>query len=313
MPERIAFLFPGQGSQVVGMGLDLALHIEQARELFDLLDDTCLKPLSRLCFEGPMEELTLTVNLQPAVTAVNLACLAALNRSQVRPAVCAGHSVGECSALVSAGVLSERDALLLAKKRGELMHREALLTPGSMAAVMGLPAEEVEEIVRLAAEEGVIGIANYNTARQIVITGQEVPLRAGMDLVKKRGGKAIPLNVSGAWHSPLMKNGVKDFRGFMEEISFSEPRVPMLFNAEAEAETDPERIKEIMAQQLTRPVRWHEIMLKMLDDGVDTFVEVGPKNVLIGLLKKTLPRESKARLFNVGDMKGLRSLLDALA
>ncbi|MBN1104805.1 MAG: ACP S-malonyltransferase [Deltaproteobacteria bacterium] len=313
MAERIAFLFPGQGSQVVGMGLDLALQMEQARELFDLLDEICLKPLSRLCFQGPMEELTLTVNLQPAVTAVNLACLRALNRSQVRPTVCAGHSVGECAALVSAGVLSERDALLLAKKRGELMHREAILNPGSMAAVMGLRKEEVEEVVRLAAEEGVIGIANYNTAQQIVITGQQESLRLAMDLIKQKGGKAIPLNVSGAWHSPLMRDGVKDFRDFMEEISFSEPRVPMLFNAEAEAETDPGRIKEVMAQQLTRPVRWNEIMLRMLDQGVDAFVEVGPKNVLIGLLKKTLPRESNVALFNVGDMKGLKSLLDALS
>ncbi len=312
MTERIAFLFPGQGSQFVGMGLDLFQHYEEARDLFAQLDEVTQKPLSRLCFEGPMEELTLTVNLQPAITAVNLSCLAALTRSRIRPWVCAGHSLGEYAALSCAGVLSPRDALLMAKKRGELMHKEALANPGAMAAVIGLPAPEVDEIVRLAGDKGILGIANYNSAQQIVITGQDEPLKHAMSLVKEKGGKAIPLNVSGAWHSPLMKNGVAELLDFMQGIHFSDPKIPVLFNATAEAETNVEAIKDIMAQQLTRPVRWHDIMLKLLKDGVDTFVEVGPKNVLAGLLKKTLPRESKAALFNVGDLKGLKSLVDAL-
>jgi [acyl-carrier-protein] S-malonyltransferase len=293
------------------MGQDLVQEYAEAKSIFAELDASCRKPLSRLCFEGPMEELTLTVNLQPAVTAVNLACLAALKRSRVTPWVSAGHSVGECAALVSAGVLSESDALALARKRGELMHRESLRNPGSMLAVMGLSAGDVDEIVRLVEQEGALAVANYNTAQQIVITGEKKSLDRAAELVKQKGGKAIPLHVSGAWHSPLMKNAVEELRDFMEGITFSNPRSAMLFNATAEVESDPAKIKDMMAHQLVRPVRWHEIMLRMLQDGVATFVEVGPKNVLTGLLKKTLPRDSSAKVYTVGDLKGLKLFLES--
>jgi [acyl-carrier-protein] S-malonyltransferase len=312
LDAKIAFLFPGQGSQVVGMGKDFAEQFAEAKSIFSELDTICRRPVSRLCFEGPLEDLTLTVNLQPAVTAVNLACLNALMRSRVTARVCAGHSLGEYAALVSAGVLSESDALALANKRGELMHRESLRYPGAMAAVMGLSAPDVEEIVLQAGQEGALAIANYNTAQQIVITGEKNSIDRAVDLVKKKGGKAVPLQVSGAWHSPLMKDAVAELRDFMEGIPFSKPRSAMLFNATAETEDDPAKIKDMMAHQLIRPVRWHEIMLRMLQDGVDTFVEVGPKNVLTGLLKKILPRESSARAYTVGDLKGLKLFLEAV-
>jgi [acyl-carrier-protein] S-malonyltransferase len=309
MPERIAFLFPGQGSQTVGMGRDLVERFPRSGDLFRQLDAICGKPLSRLCFEGPMEELTQTVNLQPSVTAVNLACLSALRESDVKAVVSAGHSLGEYSALVSAGVVSEIDALRLAKRRGELMQREADQNPGSMAAVMGLTYEQVDEVVHAASEKGILAIANHNTAQQVVITGQKEPLARAMEFVKQKGGKAVPLNVSGAWHSPLMAKAVKDFREFMEEVPFHKPESAILLNATAAEETDPEKIKDIMARQLVSPVKWYDIMLGMLKSGVDTFVEVGPKNVLSGLVKKTLPRESAAKIFNIGDLKGLEAFL----
>jgi len=311
MNPKIAFLFPGQGSQFLSMGHDIMLEFPQVKEVFEQADEICRKPISKLCFEGPMDELVLTVNLQPAITAVNLACLTALNESGITPILSAGHSLGEYAALTSAGVISRYDALELVKTRGELMHRESLSNPGAMAAVIGINIDAVGEIVAQAGEKGVLAIANHNTAEQIVLTGEKEPLSYAVDLVKEKGGKAIPLKVSGAWHCNLMKMAVDDFRKFMDGISFSSPSTAMLFNATAESEKDPEKIKDIMAQQLVSPVKWYDIILKILEDGVDVFVEVGPKKVLSGLLKKIIPMESEAEVYNVEDMKSLQCFLDA--
>jgi [acyl-carrier-protein] S-malonyltransferase len=312
MSQKIAFLFPGQGSQSMGMGRDIIDQFPDAKKIFEQVDEICEKPISKLCYEGPMEELTLTANLQPAITAVNLACLTALNKSGVRATVSAGHSLGEYAALASAGSLSEYDTLRLVNKRGELMHREALANPGSMAAVLGMDIEAVGKIVAQAGEEGVLAVANHNTAEQIVITGEKEPLSRAVNLVKEKGGKAIPLKVSGAWHCTLMQDAVDDFRQFMGDVSFSIPETTILFNATAESESDPEGIKDIMAEQLVSPVRWYDILLKMMADGVDVFVEVGPKKVLTGLLKKALPRDTEAKLYNVEDMQSLESFLGAM-
>ncbi len=168
------------------------------------------------------------------------------------------------------------------------------------------------KIVAQAGEAGVLAVANHNTAEQIVITGEKEPLSQAVDLVKEKGGKAIPLKVSGAWHCTLMQNAVDDFREFLEDIPFSSPETTVLFNATAESESDPERIKDLMAEQLISPVRWYDILLKMMADGVDIFVEVGPKKVLTGLVKKVLPRETEAKLYNVEDMQSLESFLEAM-
>ncbi|NLA75168.1 MAG: ACP S-malonyltransferase, partial [Deltaproteobacteria bacterium] len=247
MYKKIALLFPGQNSQIAGMGRDLADEFPEVREIFRMLDDICEKPMSKLCFEGPAEELVLTVNQQPAITAVNLACLKALHIKGVKAAISAGHSLGEFAALVSAGVLSEYDALKIVKKRGELMHRESLTHPGVMAAVMKLPIEKVKEIVEKAKAEGVLAVANHNSAEQVVITGQSAPMEYALSLVREEKGKAVPLKVSGAWHCALMKGAVNEFREYMEGISFKRPTAGILFNATAGMENDPEKIKDIMA------------------------------------------------------------------
>lgn len=313
MSEKIAFLFPGQGSQFVGMGKDLAEQFSEAKDIFDQLDDVCNKSISKLCFEGPMEELTLTVNLQPAITAVSLASLSALRKPGIRPTVSAGHSLGEYSALASAESVSDYDALKLVMKRGELMHRESVSNPGSMAAILGMNIDDVSTIVAEAGDSGALSVANHNTADQIVITGEQEPLSKAVEIVKEKGGKAIPLKVSGAWHSLLMGKAMDDFRQFMEGIPFSAPQTTVLFNATAESETDPEEIKGLMAKQLISPVKWYDIIQKMVSSGVDTFVEVGPKKVLTGLVKKILPRETEARIYNMEDTQSLEGFLKAIA
>lgn len=313
MSGKIAFLFPGQGSQFIGMGKDMAEHFSEAKEVFDQLDDVCNKSMSKLCFEGPIEELILTVNLQPTITAVNLACLSALRKSGIRCMFSAGHSLGEYSALAAAESLSNYDALKVVKKRGELMHRESLSNPGTMAAILGMSFKNVEKIVGEAGNSGVLAVANHNTAEQIVITGEQGPLSKAVEIVKKNGGKAIPLKVSGAWHCLLMEQAMDDFRQFVKEIPFSTPQTTVLFNATAKSETGTEEIKELMVKQLISPVKWYEIILNMLSGGVDTFVEVGPKKVLTGLVKKILPRDTEAKICNIEDIQSLENFLEAVA
>ncbi len=312
MTKKIAFLFPGQSSQYIGMGHDIMNEFPEVKKIFELVDDICQKPISKLCFEGPLDELTLTVNLQPAITAVNLACLTAIHESGINASISGGHSLGEYSALTSAGIITNEDALRLVKKRGELMHRESLSNPGVMAAVLGVGIDTLSEIVTRASERGVLAIANHNTAEQIVITGEKEPLSYAESLIKEIGGRARPLPVSGAWHCSLMENAVREFRQFMDAIPFSKPETTMLFNVTAESEENPETIKDIMAQHLTSPVKWYEIILRMLENEVGVFVEVGPKKVLTGLLNKIIPRGSEAKVYNVEDMKSLNLFLEDL-
>lgn len=312
MHKKIGFLFPGQGSQFVGMGKDLASESQNIKTIFEQVDAICERPISELCFEGPMSELTLTVNLQPAITSVSLACLTALTESGIFPTISSGHSLGEYGALVSAGVVSSYDALRLVQKRGELMHREAVRNPGSMAAVIGMDIDSVREIVGLASEGDALAVANHNTAEQVVITGENGAVSRAVQLVKERKGKAVPLKVSGAWHSKLMEGAVGEFREFMEQVSFKRPESSILFNATAAEENNPDKIKDIMAEQLVTPVRWYDIMLKMVQDGVDCFVEVGPNKVLSGLLKKTLPPENQVSIYNIQDIESLQSFLEEI-
>jgi [acyl-carrier-protein] S-malonyltransferase len=311
MPRKTAFLFPGQGSQFVGMGKEIYDERPSVQYIFENVDKICGKSISGLGFEGPMDELTSTENLQPAVTAVSLACFALLKEAGIQPDIVAGHSVGEYAALFSAGVVTVENALKLAMKRGELMNREAIKNPGAMAAIIGLDIAEVMEIVDESKGDDILTVANHNTEKQIVISGQKEPVSRAIKLADDRKAKAIPLNVSGAWHSELMVDAVDELRQFMK-LPFSEPVCPMLFNATAETETDGEKIKDIMARQLVRPVRWYDIMTGMLDQGVNTFVEVGPKKVLSGLIRKIAPSPKEITILNVQDIKSLDKAIDVL-
>ncbi len=307
--KKIAFLFPGQGSQVVGMGEDLYREFDVAREIFDMTEEITRIPIARLCFKGPMEELTQTVNLQPALTAVNLSLLAVLRREHVDFEFCAGHSLGEFSALCAAGVLSAADTARLVFRRGELMHREARKHPGAMQAIVGLSLDRVEALVAEAAPLGVVAVANHNLETQIVITGAPEPVAQAGTLAAAQGAKSVPLKVSGAWHSELIRGAEAEFSECLKAADFQPAQKKLVFNVTADTAQAPAEIRTIMARQLCSPVRWYEGMCRMRDAGIALYVEVGPGKVLSGLQRKILPREQADAVCNVGSLAQIDELL----
>jgi [acyl-carrier-protein] S-malonyltransferase len=311
--KKTAFLFPGQGSQVVGMAEDLHREFDYVREIFDMTEEITRIPITRLCFKGPMEELTQTVNLQPAMTAVNLSLLAVLRRANRTFSTCAGHSLGEYSALHAAGVLTAEDTARLVFLRGTLMHREATRNRGAMQAIVGLPIAEIEALVAEAGTSGAVSVANHNAETQIVITGApDAVARAGA-LAAARGAKAIALKVSGAWHSELIRGAEGEFREALAKVTFHAPEREIVLNVTAEPGTDPLEIREVMSRQLCSPVRWYDSMRRMADGGVEAFVEVGPGKTLSGLTRKILPKDSPAQAYNVGSLDQLEAFLKTAA
>ncbi|MFN3533770.1 MAG: ACP S-malonyltransferase [Desulfatiglandales bacterium] len=301
--SNLAFMFPGQGSQYVGMGKGIMERFSSAREVFQMAEEICGIPVRKYCLEGPMEELTKTVHLQPCITAMNLAILKVLMEMGHKPMVCLGHSLGEYSALACSGVLSFEDTLKAVKERGELMEREAQKRPGTMAAVLGMDEASLVGILREVPDT--VCIANYNSPEQMVISGTLDGVSLATKLVKEKGGKAVPLKVSGAWHSPLMEGALRDFEDFLKGLDFAPPEVEVVFNVTAQRERDPQGIRSLMVSQLISPVRWTQSVEACVSAGVKGFVEIGPKNVLSNLVKRILPKGSEIAIYNLEDEKGL--------
>ena len=302
--HKTAYVFPGQGSQVVGMGYNLYRNSRYAREVFDEVDCTLKIPLSRLCFEGPEEELRQTINAQPAILMTSVACLRAASELgfPLRPTFVAGHSLGEYTALVAANVVQLSDAVHLVRERGRLMQEAGIKKPGGMAAIMGLDEETLEEVCRETGAQ----IANFNCSGQIVISGNREALARSMDLAKTRGArKVIPLPVSGAFHSTLMNPAVDGMRRAISEVNFQKPEVPIVANSTAQPVTSADEVRTELLQQLCHCVQWQPSIEYMVGAGVSTFVEIGPGHVLSGLIKRI---SDKVQVLNMSDIESIKSV-----
>jgi [acyl-carrier-protein] S-malonyltransferase len=308
---KLAFLFPGQGAQAVGMGQALADAFPEARDAFATADRVLGFALSSVCWNGPAEELKKSVHTQPALLTHSVAALRLVDAAGLSPAFVAGHSLGEYSACVAAGALSFEDALVLTRTRGRLMYEAGLARPGAMAAVLGLSAAEVEAACAEAASAGIVRAANLNAPGQVVISGEPAAVEAACERAKAKGARrAIRLEVSGAFHSPLMQPAAEGLSEALSRVTIRDARCPIISNAWARPVQKAAEVRGALEAQLLASVRWEDSMRFLLAQGVEGFVELGTGKVLRGLLR-TL--DTKAASWNVEDPESLQATRTALA
>ncbi|GCE13997.1 ACP S-malonyltransferase [Tengunoibacter tsumagoiensis] len=322
---QVAFLFPGQGSQAVGMGADVFAASPAAKQVFATFDQTLGFALSELCFAGPEETLRSTINAQPAIVAVSLAYLAAFQEAlsssysswsiPFTPAYVAGHSVGECSALVAAGAVGLSGVAQLVRERGRLMHEEELACPGGMAAVIGLDEGVLQEICQEVIQglqasdvrhpgQGQVIIANYNAPGQIVLSGEQQALEAALQIAKERGAKkVIPLAVSGAFHSPVMAPAVAQMAHSLSVTAIQNPQIPLIGNITATPLTSVEELREELAQQVASSVQWTRTIEYLVSQGVTTFFEIGPGKALAGMNKRIAKGATTINISSVAEIE----------
>lgn len=306
---KLAFIFPGQGSQYVGMGKSLYENFKVARDTFEEADDALGLKISSLCFNGPEAELKLTYNTQPAILATSVAALRVLSsETPLKPSLLAGHSLGEYTALVAAGVLSFRDAVQLVKARGKYMDEAVPAGTGGMAAILGMEKDKVEQLCKEASMGEVVVPANFNCPGQIVISGHAGAVTRAVDLAKEWGAKAIPIPVSAPSHSPLMNPAGERLSKELEKIGLMDIKYPVISNVDADFYPSKDKASSLLVKQLSMPVRWEESVAKALSSGTEAFVEIGPGKVLCGLLKR-ISREIKS--FNIEDVDSLKALQNA--
>jgi [acyl-carrier-protein] S-malonyltransferase len=307
---KVAFIFPGQGSQQVGMGADLVKEFVVAKETFKEADNALDIDVSKLCFEGPAEDLQQTSNTQPAILTASIAVYRVLKEKGIEPDIVAGHSLGEYSALVAAGVLDFTDAVKLVRKRGQLMEASDPSGKGTMAAIIGLNGKEVEAVCQKASTAGIVEPANYNCPGQIVISGEKEGVEKAAELAQEAGAKkAIILNVSGPFHSSLMESAAKELSKELEGVSFNDAQVPVVTNVDAEFTTQSGDFAQALIEQISGSVRWEESIKAMIENGVDTFIEVGPGRVLKGFMRRI---DRKVTALNVEDLASLEKTLKKL-
>ena len=309
--ESTAFLFPGQGSQAVGMGKDLAERFPVACQTFEEADEALGKKLSQLCFEGPEDQLRLTENTQPAILTVSVAAWRVLDEKGIKPAFVAGHSLGEYSAHVAAGTISFADAVRTVRNRGKYMQEAVPVGTGAMAAILGMDLDAVAAVCGDAAQGEVCEPANVNSTEQIVISGHAAAVERAVKLAQERGAKrAILLPVSAPFHCSLMKPAQEKLAVDLKNLQFSAPRFPVVCNVYAKPVEDAESAREALIRQVTGSVKWSESVQLLIARGVQTFVEVGPGKVLCGLMRQ-LDRTKKS--LNVEDKASLQKTLEYLA
>ncbi|CUU04095.1 [Acyl-carrier-protein] S-malonyltransferase [Candidatus Thermokryptus mobilis] len=302
---KIAFVFPGQASQYVGMGKDLYEGNSLVKEIYDRAEEILGFELKKICFEGPEELLKQTRITQPAIF-VHSYVVSKLLEGKLKADMAAGHSLGEYSALVYADALDFETALMIVKVRGELMQKAGEQNPGTMAAIVGLDDEKVKKICE-EVKDGIVQPANFNAIGQVVISGEVGAVKMAMEIAKREGAKMVKeLVVSGAFHSPLMESAKDELKKILDEVKFRKPKIPVYFNVTAKPTFEAEEIKDLLYLQITKPVLWTQTILNMRSDGAVKFYEIGPGKVLQGLIKRTLEDVEVAGFDKLSDIQNLK-------
>lgn len=308
MTKKIAFLFPGQGSQSVGMGKDLYDNYSASKEVFDTADKVLGKSISKICFEGPEEDLKQTVNTQPAIVTMSIAALEAFKSElDITPTCTAGHSLGEYCAMYASGVMNLETTLKAIQKRAELMSETK---GGAMAAILNAPDGSVEKALEEASSAGYVDVANYNSPVQVVITGDEAAVSKAGELLSAAGARrVVPLAVSGAFHSKYMEGAGEKFKEFVSELEINNAQIPVFTNVDAQATILSAEFKNKMPRQIYSSVQWTKTIQNMIKDGVETFIEIGPGKVLSGLVKKISPEVTTYNIYDKTSLEGVISSL----